>query len=380
MKKALYFDYASATPQSDAVTAAMQPYFKDIYYNPSALYLAAKKTKKTIDDYRSQAADCLQVRPSEVFFMAGSTEANNTVIHGILATHKNAHIVISAIEHESVIAAAKQYNHTLAPVLSTGIINLPKLEKSITSTTVLISCMAANNELGTVQPISEVAKLVQDVLQKRRDQGNELPLYLHVDASQSFNYMALLPHQQGIDFAVVSGSKIYGPKQTALLYKKASIPLQPLIVGGGQEHGLRSGTENVAGIAGLTTAIVQAHALRGSESKRLATLRTTLFTQLTQLGGTINGSLVHRLPSNIHVTFAGIDNELLVMQLDEAGCMVATGSACSASSDLSSHVLKAIGLSDAAAQSSIRITLGRDTTTASCEHLIVTLTAILRRS
>ena len=216
MKKALYFDYASATPQSDAVTAAMQPYFKDIYYNPSALYLAAKKTKKTIDDYRSQAADCLQVRPSEVFFMAGSTEANNTVIHGILATHKNAHIVISAIEHESVIAAAKQYNHTLAPVLSTGIINLPKLEKSITSTTVLISCMAANNELGTVQPISEVAKLVQDVLQKRRDQGNELPLYLHVDASQSFNYMALLPHQQGIDFAVVSGSKIYGPKQTAL--------------------------------------------------------------------------------------------------------------------------------------------------------------------
>ena len=380
MKKQYYFDYASTTPLSSTVLTAMMPYLKDDYYNPSALYLAAKKTKSNLEDFRSQIAAYLQVRPSEIFFTAGSSEANNTIIQGVMNMHKDGHVIASAIEHDSVYVTIKNYNHSYAPVGTDGIVDTTALKKLITDKTVLISCMYANNEIGTVQPVHEISQIIADVLNNRRKDGNKTPLYLHVDASQSFNYISLLPRQLGIDFAVVGGSKIYGPKQTAILYKKAGLSLQPLVYGGGQEYGLRSGTENVAGVAGLACALQEAEHQRSGEVVRLLKMRNTLAKDLEQLGGTINGSLKHRLPNNIHVTFAGVDNETLVMQLDEVGCMVATGSACSASSDLPSHVLKAIGLSDTAAQNSIRITMGRGTTPQDCTYLTKMLTAILRLS
>lgn len=379
-KKLLYLDYASTTPQSDESIAAMRPYLQQDFYNPSALYLAAKNVKNNLENYRSIVADIMQVRPSEIYFTAGSTEANNTVIHGIMSQFSNNQIVVSAIEHDSVINAASIYDHLFAPVNSFGIVDVAKLADIITDKTVLISCMLANNEIGTVQPIADISKLITKTKQERLNKKNATPIYLHIDASQSFNYLPLLPHAMGIDFAVVGGSKIYGPKQSAVLFVKNGIKLKPLIFGGGQERGMRSGTENVAGIAGLATAIKQADDMRHEETLRLKQLRSHLVDGLKKLDPTcvINGSMTHRLVNNIHVTFDNVDNETLVMQLDEKGIMVATGSACSAGNDKPSRVLGAIGLSDTQAHSSIRITMGRFTTLNNIDYFLSVLGDILR--
>ncbi len=358
----------------------MLPYLQQDFYNPSALYLAAKNVKNKLENYRSVAADMLQVRPLEIYFTAGSTEANNTVIHGIMSQYKDAHMIVSSIEHDSVINTASHYNNSLATVDASGLIVLTKLATIITDKTVLISCMSANNEIGTIQLIADIAKIISSIRKERLRQGNTNPIYLHVDASQSFNYLPLLPHALGIDFAVVSGSKIYGPKQTAVLFVKNGIKLDPLIIGGGQERGMRSGTENAAGIAGLVTAMTEADTMRAEESKRLLPLSKQLIEGLKtiQPNCVVNGSLKHRLPNNVHVTFNKVDNETLVMQLDEQGIMVATGSACGASSDTPSHVLRAIGLADEQAKSSIRITMGRFTTTDNIDYFLTVLEGILR--
>jgi cysteine desulfurase len=375
----MYFDYASATPMSDKAIQAMQPYLQKDFFNPSALYLCAKDVKKDLDAFRARIASSIHVRPSEIYFVAGSSEANNMVVHGVMRAHPEARVLVSAIEHDSVMQSAAVYDVATVPVLESGIIDIASFKNSITDTTVLVSCMAANNEIGTVQPLAEIVAVIKAVRDNRKKTGNDKPLYLHVDASQSFNYVPLLPHEEGIDFAVVGGGKIYGPKQTAFLYKRASVPLLPSVYGGGQEYGLRSGTENVAGCAALCVAVEEAAIIRSAERSRLIPLQQQLYNFFESVGGVVNGSKKHRLPNNIHVTLFGFDNETLVMQLDEAGCMVATGSACHASSDEPSHVLKAIGLSDTDARSSIRITLGRGTTTEEIAYLTKSLTHILHR-
>ena len=381
MKKLIYLDYASTTPQSNESVAAMQQYFKDDFYNPSALYLAAKNVSKNLENLRASVAGILQVRPTEVFFGAGSTEANNIIIQGIMNQYIECNMIASAIEHDSVLNIAKKYNSKLVGVNDAGIIDVLELAKIINDKTVLISCMSANNEIGTVQPVSDIARLINKIKKERLQKGNTTPLFLHVDASQSFNYLPLLPHALGIDFAVVGGSKIYGPKQTSVFFIKNGIKLEPLIIGGGQEKGVRSGTENVAGIAGLVAAIKQTDDMRIAESERLLQLRNMLVEGLKKLDPScvINGSLKNRLPNNVHVTFNNIDNETLVMQLDEKGIMVATGSACNASSDAPSHVLSAIGLSGKQAQSSVRITTGRNTTKSDITVLLDSLGKFLIR-
>jgi cysteine desulfurase len=377
--KQTYLDYASTTPMSPSVRAAMEPYASDSFYNPSALYLAAKQVKQDLEVARSRAAALLGVRPSELIFTAGTTEANNMVVRGLMALHEGAHCVVSAIEHDSVLHTAEAYPHSLLPVTEQGIIDTRSLPNLIRDDTILISVMLANNELGTVQPLAEVAKIVQEVRTERSAKGNMLPLYLHTDAAQAFNYMQVLPHSLGVDFAVISGSKIYGPKQTALLFMKTGARIQPLISGGGQEWGMRAGTENVAGAIGLVAAMEEAAALRSQEAKRLKDLQRhfieALKKQIPQ--ATINGSLKHRLPNNMHITIPGTDNETLIMQLDEAGIQAAAGSACSASSDEPSHVLTAIGLRDTDAQSSLRFTMGRATTEEDIRHTVSTLAGLL---
>ena len=375
-----YFDYAASTPMDTDVLAAMQPYLTTQFYNPSAEYLAAKEVRQALEHARTTVSRVLGTRPSEVYFTAGGTEANNMALQGIMRQYPDANVVVSAIEHSSVLEPAKLFDAQIAPVSSKGIIDLAALEKRIDEKTVLVSIMYANNEIGTVQPIRKIANFLQFVREERRKKGNKLPLFLHTDACQAANYLDLHVSRLGVDLMTLNGSKIYGPKQSGALYVRAGIVLQPLVLGGGQEHGLRSGTENVAGAVGFAAELQKTEKVKRDESDRLKQLRDNLISQLWVLTPNIkiNGHEKLRLPNNIHILIPDCDNERLVMELDERGIICAAGSACSASSEEPSHVLKAIGLSDKDAQSSIRITMGRGTTLKDTQTLAEVLTEVLQ--
>jgi cysteine desulfurase len=374
-----YFDYAAASPMSPAVMAAMQPYFSDKFYNPSALYLAAQEVKQAIHDSRALVARHLGAKPSEVIFTAGGTEANNLAINGVLSQFPGKSVLTSSIEHDSVLVTAALYNHTVAPVNSEGLIDTQELERLINDDTVLISVMYVNNEIGTIQPLARIAKIVSLVRIDRTKRGIDTPLYLHTDACQAPNYLQVLVHTLGVDMMTLNGGKIYGPKQSGVLYLKTGVQLRPEITGGGQERNMRSGTENVPAIVGFATALDETQMSREAETKRLRKLQQQLFIGLAEKLPTaqINGNKKYRVPNNIHLTIPGSDNERLMMALDEKGLMVATGSACSASSDEPSHVLQAIGLSDEQARSSLRMTLGRQSDPVAIAALLDGLTSIL---
>jgi len=358
-----YFDYAAATPVSETVLAAMQPYFTEKFFNPSARYLAAIEVRKAVDEARSTVANCLGVRPSEVIFTAGGTEANNLAIKGIMDKFPDGHCIVSAVEHDSIIEPANQYNSNLCGVLPDGRIDIKQLEKSIKPETVLISVQYVNNEVGTIQPLKEVRALIDKEIVRREAAGEELPLYFHSDACQATNYLKVMPHSLCVDLMTLNGGKIYGPKQSGMLYVKAGIELTPLIAGGGQERNLRSGTENVPAIIGFSVALKEATDTRAENANNMQKLQKHAFEIIEKklLSTRVNGPQNNRIANNLHLTIPGVDNERLMMELDEKGFQVATGSACNASSDLPSHVLKAIGLNDEEAKSSIRITFGRDT-------------------
>ena len=359
----IYLDYAAATPLDGRVLAAMQPYLQDQFYNPSATYQAARAVHTALEAARAGIAYWFGSRPSEVVFTAGGTEANNLAIHGVMRQYPTANVVVSAIEHSAVLEPARQYECREAGVLSDGRLDLADLVSKIDDRTVLVSIMYANNEIGTVQPLHDVASQLAIIKKQRRADGNKLPLYLHSDACQAGNYLDVHTSRLGVDLMTINGGKLYGPKQSGALYLKGSLVLQPLIYGGGQERGLRSGTENVAAAIGLAAALDFAQRERPAEAKRLQDLQQVFYKLLeTQLPAVIiNGSRKHRLPNNLHLTVPGFDNERLLIQLDEAGVLAAAGSACSASDEEASHVLRALGLSPAAAQSSLRFSMGRAT-------------------
>ena len=373
-----YFDYAAATPLSPKVIMAMKPYFDENFYNPSAQYLVAKQVRQAVEKARADVANILGARPQEIIFTAGGTEANNLAINGVMARYPEANCVVSSIEHDSVLKPAQQYKSKLAPVESDGRIDLKALEASINDKTVLVSIMYANNEIGTVQPLNSISALLKEIRWKRAKDGNSLPLYFHTDACQAPNYLNVLPNSLGADMMTLNGSKIYGPKQTGVLFVKNGIELEPLVLGGGQERGMRSGTENVAGIIGFATALKEAHGMRGAESARLSELQHLAIKFITKEmpKSVLNGAFGYRLPNNLHITFPGQDNERLMMALDELGFQVAVGSACSASSDEPSLVLKAIGMSDQDARSSLRVTMGRHTTEAGLKDLLKALSKL----
>ena len=375
----IYLDHAAATPLDKKVLAAMKPYLTDAYHNPSATYLAAKSVAKDIEAARSKVARTLGVRPAEIIFTSGGTEANNLAIHGIMQQYPDANVAVSAIEHESVLEPAHAYEAREAKVLPNGVIDLDDLKKRIDDKTVLVSVMYANNEIGAIQPLSEISRLLAEIRDKRAAENNKLPLYFHTDAAQAGNYLHLLADKLGVDMMTLNAGKLYGPKQTGALYVKAGITLQPQILGGGQERGRRSGTENAANIIGFAEALEIAQKMRADESRRLAELRKEfiklLAAKLAQAEITANPK--HCLPNNIHVTIPGQDNERLMMALDEEGIMCAVGSACSASNDEPSHVLKALGLSDAQARSSLRFTMGRSTTAQEIEQTVNSLAKVI---
>lgn len=378
--KMLYFDYAAATPLSPPVLAAMKPFFTEQFYNPSAQYLLAQDVKKAIEAARDSVALVLGARADEIIFTAGGTEANNLAIHGIMRRYPGSNCIVSSIEHESVLEPAKHYDCKVASVKPDGRLDIEGLKEQINDKTVLISVMYANNEIGTVQPIAEISKIVKTVRLERAKKGNKLPLYFHTDACQAPNYLHVLTSTLGVDMLTLNAGKIYGPKQCGALFLRTGIRLKPIVDGGGQERGLRSGTENVANIVGFAAALKETHSLRDKEAQRQAEMQREAFSFVTKNKQCqINGSTKYRLPNNIHLSITGTDNERLMMSLDEAGYMVATGSACSASNDEPSHVLKSIGLDDKTIRSSLRITMGRGTTKAELFSLLNVLESLLSK-
>lgn len=383
-KELIYLDYAAATPMDDQVLAAMQPYFVDNFYNPSAPYLAAAAVKADVEKARETIAHWLGARPSTITFTAGGTEANNLALFGAVSKYPGTHIVSSALEHESILRPldslkSKGWNYTLVTPKADGIVDPASVAKSITNRTVLVSVMYANNEIGTVQPLKDIAAALTAERADRKKTGNVLPLLLHTDACQAAAYLDLHVARLGVDLMTINGGKIYGPKQSGVLYAGSRVTLEPIIFGGGQERGLRSGTENVAGAIGLAKALDVVQSRRQVERTRLSELQDIFMKELESRipSVIINGSLHKRLPNNVHVTIPNTDNERLVFALDTAGIQCAAGSACSASKAEASHVLKALGLSDDTARASLRFTMGANTTEKAIRHTVDELAKIV---
>lgn len=362
--KPIYLDYAAATPLDMRVLAIMQPYFAEQFYNPSSPYLAGKRVRAAIEDARGRVAHWLGAKPTEVIFTAGATESINGAIHGIMRQFAGAKVITCSTEHEAVLASVKSHNHHIVPVSKQGTVDIAALSAAIDDETVLISIGYANNEIGTIQPLKEVTELVGYIRGERKQAGNELPLYVHTDASQAASYLDLHAARLQVDLMTLNGGKLYGPKQTGVLFVKTGTNLAPLITGGGQEQGVRSGTENVAGIVGLAAALDIAQTDRKEAIAKLSALRDELQRRLQQAfpGMVVNGNQKRRLPNNLHVSWPGIDGERLLMMLDERGIQVATGSACAANKQTASHVLIALGLDETHIQGSLRISLGSPTT------------------
>lgn len=352
----IYLDHAAATPLDSAVLAAMQPYFADAFYNPSAAYAPAIDVRRAYEAAKSAIAHAIGASGDEIVITAGATESINLAFHSI-----DGHVVVPSIEHHAVLEAAKLHDHTLIQPDAKGIISAAAVQKALRPDTELVSVALANNELGTIQPIRDIAELIKQERQRRLAASEERPIYLHCDASQGVGQLDVNVARLGVDMITINAGKCYGPKQTALLWAAPYVRLRPLIVGGGQERNLRSGTENVAGVIGFATALDLASRRRSSESKRLAELRDQLQKDLLAAfpDAVVSGNQKHRLAGHLHIAFPGIDGERVLFALENRGVLVATGSACAANKGTRSHVLTAIGLAPEIADGSLRITLGK---------------------
>jgi cysteine desulfurase len=361
----IYLDYAAATPMSKKVIQAMTPYFEVDFYNPSAAYGPARAVRADYNDAKHRLAKVIGAKPAEIVITAGATESINLAFGQV-----GAEVITTAIEHPAVLECAKALGATILPVDEQGRVNLDQLRAAITDQTRLISVGYANNEIGTIQPIKAIAEICAQIRLERSRRGLTVPLVFHTDASQAAGLLDISVARLGVDLMTLNASKCYGPKQVGLLYVRAGVELAPIIRGGGQEAGLRSGTENVAGAVGFAAALEIAETKRKSEVKRLEALRNGLekyilehipeFTRTVLVK--VNSRAKHRLPNLVNFSLSGLDGERLVYALDQRGIQVATGSACAANKGTGSHVLRAIGLSEADANGSLRVSLGRHTT------------------
>ena len=367
MSRFVYADHAATTRLSDAALQAMLPYWKERYGNPSSLYAFAQQSKSDLEAARAQVAACLHAAPEEIFFTSGGTEADNWALKGAaeLRRAKGRHIITTAIEHHAILHTAQYlekrgYEVTYLPVDGDGLVTPEQVRAALRPDTILVSVMAANNEIGTVEPIAAIGAVC-------RAAG----VLFHTDAVQAVGHIPVDVEQWQVDLLSLSGHKFYGPRGTGALYVRKGLRLPPLIHGGGQERGRRSGTENVAGAVGLAAALKEAVEELPAESERLATLRDRLLEGLSALPyAKVTGSRTHRLPGTASLVFEGVEGEALLLHLDARGICVSSGSACSSASLDPSHVLLAIGLPHAVAHGSIRISLGRENTGEDVEYLL----------
>lgn len=360
-EREVYLDFAAATPVDPEVAAAMLPYLTERFFNPSAPYERAREVRDDVERARGTIARLIGARPDCLVFTAGATEANNLAFAAV-----EGHVVVDAIEHESVLACAATHARRTVRVGGDGLIDPAAIARAIRPDTELVSVELANGEIGCVQPVREIARVVASERARRLEQGERAPIYLHTDASQAAGALSVNVASLGVDLLTLSAAKLYGPKQVGVLWASEDVRLRPLVYGGGQEGGVRSGTENVAGIVGMARALEIASARREGEGRRLAALRERLRAGIMALvpwahvAGPRNPK--RRLPGLLHVSFAGIEARRLVIALEREGVSVGTGSACAASRMRVSHVLDAIGMPRELAEGSLRLTLGRTTT------------------
>ena len=395
--KRIYLDHAAATPLDPRVKEAMDPYWSSEFGNPSAIHKEGVTARLAINHARGTIAKEIGAHSDEIIFTGSATESCNLAIVGAVRAWKKDHpdripeILVSAIEHDAVLAparllASEGVRVTYIPVDMEGVIEMGALKSFMTLDTVLVSIMHANNEIGAIQPIVDVAKVIGKWKKEERgvtrDEAvvgdNRYPL-LHSDASQSANYLELNVRRLGVDMLTLSSAKIYGPKGIGLLFRARGTPLLPLIHGGGQESGLRAGTENLPLIVGFREALSIAVASRVHESERLTQLRDMLIGGLQGIEGVcMNGSLTTRLPNNVNFSLNGADHEFLVLALDAKGIAVSTKSACNETDADTSHVLSALVVAGhKGGKSGIRVTLGRSTTKEDIETFLSVLRHII---
>lgn len=358
----IYLDYAAATPLDSRVFAAMEPYFSERFFNPSSAYEPARQVRRDFEAARASLGRVIGTKADEIIMTAGATESVNIAFHGVLS--EGGQVVTSTIEHQAVLEAARAYDHVFVAPSPRGTVPTDAILQAITDETCLVSIAMANSELGTVQSLREIARMLAEVREGRRARGVTTPLYFHSDASQAAGLLDINVARLGLDLLTLNAAKCYGPKQVGLLWASSQVRLKPFIYGGGQEQGVRSGTENVAGAIGFAKALQLAEDKRKSEAPRLAKLRDSLQKKLEQAftDMQVSGHSKSRLPGHLHVAWPGLDAERVLFGLEMQGVLVATGSACAANKGTRSHVLNAIGMAPELADGSIRISLGRQTT------------------
>ena len=373
----IYLDHAATTPVREEVLEAMIPYFSKYYGNPSSLYPLAQTSYRAIDEARTRVAKVLNCRPAEVIFTCGGTESDNMALKGVAKALKSRgnHIITSSIEHHAVLNVCHDleqegFEVTYLPVDQYGLVDPEAVARAITEKTVLVSVMYANNEIGTIEPIEEISRLIRG---RAETLGHDIPF--HTDAVQAAGFLDLDVDQLGVDLLSLSAHKFYGPKGCGILYVRRGTPLEAVIHGGGQEQGLRSGTENVPSVVGASIALWLADRERFMASHHCGQLRDRLIAGLPRImkGVQLNGHPRRRLASNAHFSLAGEDGEALVFRLGTRGVASSTGSACSTGSLEPSHVLLAVGLSRELAWSSIRFTLGVHNTREHVERVLALL-------
>ena len=361
----IYLDYAAATPVDGKVFEAMKPYFSETFFNPSAPYLPAKHVRRIYEDAKDELAHTIGAKGNDLVITAGATESINLAFT-VLKNHQNAKCLISEIEHASVREAAKNLAKNVEEINvdKTGYIDLVDLKNKIDDNVVLISVAAANNELGTIQPLSEISEIVKKVRLDRLSRGIDLPLYLHSDASQAMSLMDIYVSRLGVDLLSINSAKVYGPKGIGALYVAHGIKLSPITFGGGQEMGLRAGTENVPLLVGFATAAKNAKEHVNGNRKKFEKLNQIFKrTLIEKLDGVLEpkflGNKKHQLANFVSVCFDGLDAERLIFKLEDEKIYVSTGAACAASKGQKSHVLTAIGLTDSEIAGSLRISMGK---------------------
>jgi cysteine desulfurase len=359
----VYLDYAAATPLSKKAKQAMLPYFDEKFFNPSAAYLPAVETRKDYERAKDEIAHVIGAKGVDLVMTSGATEANSLAFASVA---EDAEVLISAVEHPSVLENAKRKNWQTINVDQTGRIDTEDFKKKLSPNTQLVSICLASSELGTVQPLSDIARIINDERQRRALAGEKTPLYFHSDASQGLGLMEVKVSRLGVDMMTINAAKVYGPKGIGALYIGHNVRLTPQNYGGGQEMGLRSGTENVPATIAFAAAITDAEKHINSERKRLAALRDDLRKKLIAGIGEekiiFHGKAKTQLANFLPLSIPGIDAERLIFALEDKGVYLSTGAACAASKGEKSPTLGAIGLKDDEIAGSLRITLGRPTT------------------
>jgi cysteine desulfurase len=369
----IYLDNAASTQIHEEVLESMLPYLKEQYGNASSIHRYGRLAHKAIEKARKQIAELINADPSEILITSGGTESNNTALRGILANNTTNQIITSLIEHDAILEPCKQFTKTglnidYLPVDKFGMVDPLELKNHLSEKTCLVSIMFGNNEVGTVQQISEISKIC-----------NERNIPFHTDAVQAVGKIPIDVKELGIDLLSISSHKLHGPKGIGALFIKNGIKIEPVILGGGQENGLRSGTENVANIVGFGKACEIAKNNLDENMAYVRKLRDILVERVLHEipEVTLNGDPKSRLPNNAHFTFLGVNGEDLIIKLDEYGIAASTGSACSVNTQRASHVLQAMGFSLEQITGSLRLTMGIFNNEKEIEETIVSIKKIV---